>query len=86
MYDAASGGAALATTDASGLTSWFKMKRDAVGAFSAFIELGAYYAQSVEVAFYCQDSDPQATQFFTSNRYMVVRSPIQASVFGGGAF
>lgn len=85
MYDAASAGSALATTDAAGLTSWFKMKRDAVGAFSAFIELGAYYAQSVEVSFYCTDSDPQATQTFTSNRYMVVRSPIQAGV-GGGAF
>jgi hypothetical protein len=85
MYDAASAGAALATTDAAGLTSWFKMKRDAVGAFSAFIELGAYYAQSVEVAFQCKDSDPQATQTFTSSRYMVVRSPIQAGV-GGGAF
>lgn len=85
MYDASSAGAALETTDAAGLTTWFKMKRDAVGAFSAFIELGAYYAQSVEVAFQCKDSDPLATQTFTSSRYMVVRSPIQAGV-GGGAF
>jgi hypothetical protein len=85
MYDASSGGSALGNTDAVGLTSWFKMKRDGVGAFSAFIELTAYYAQSVEVSFLCLDSDPQATQTFTTNRYMVVRSPIQAG-FGGGAF
>lgn len=87
LYDASSAGNALGNTDATGLTAWFKMKRIAQGRFEAYIELPAYYAQSVEVSFQCKDSDPLAVaQTFISNRYMVVRSPLAASSGGGGAF
>ena len=86
LYNAASAGSALGTTDASGLTSWYKMSRTGTGQFEAWAEIGAYYNRTVEVQFMCFDSDPIATtQTFTTTRFMTVRSPIQSSG-GGGAF
>ncbi len=55
------------------------------GRFEAYVELPAYFNYPVEVQFMCFDSDPQAQQTFTTSRYMVVRSQIQAT-FAGGAF
>jgi peptidoglycan hydrolase CwlO-like protein len=85
LFDAASAGNALGTTDASGLTSWYKMVRAGTGKFVAYAEIPAYFNKTVEVSFYAEDSDPNAVQKFETSRYMLVRSPVQAS-FGGGAF
>lgn len=86
LYDAASAGNVLGTTDAAGLTGYTMMARKGTGRFEAFAEIPAYFNKSVEVQFICFDSDPvSAQQTFTSNRFMVVRSPIQAT-FAGGAF
>lgn len=86
LYDAASAGNVLGTSDANGLTGYSMMARKGTGRFEAFAEITAYFNKTVEVQFLCFDSDPVATQqTFTSNRFMLVRSPIQGS-FGGGAF
>jgi hypothetical protein len=86
LYDAASAGNALGTSDADGLTGYSMMARKGVGRFEAFAEISAYFNKTVEVQFLCFDSDPVAAQqTFTSSRFMLVRSPIQGS-FGGGAF
>lgn len=85
LFDAASGGNALGTTDAAGLGSWYKMVRGGTGKFVAYAEIPAYFNKTVEVSFYCEDSDPNTLQKFETSRYMLVRSPIQASG-GGGAF
>ena len=85
LFDAASGGNALGTTDAAGLGSWYKMVRGGTGKFAAYAEIPAYFNKTVEVNFYCEDSDPNTLQKFETSRYMLVRSPIQASG-GGGAF
>jgi hypothetical protein len=85
LFDAASGGNALGTTDAAGLGSWYKMVRSGTGKFAAYAEIPAYFNKTVEVSFYCEDSDPNTLQKFETSRYMLVRSPIQASG-GGGAF
>ena len=86
LYDAASAGNVLGTTNAAGLSGYSMMTRKGTGRFEAFAELPAYFNKSVEVQFLCYDSDPVAAQqTFTSSRFMVVRSPIQAT-FAGGAF
>jgi hypothetical protein len=85
LFDAASAGNALGTTDAAGLGSWYKMVRGGTGKFVAYAEIPAYFNKTVEVSFYCEDSDPNTLQKFETSRYMLVRSPIQASG-GGGAF
>lgn len=89
LYNAASAGSALSSNDQTGFTSWFNMAAVAgpAGRFEAFAELPAYLNKSVQVQFLCFDSDPVASQqTFTTERIMVVRSPIQASANGGGAF
>jgi hypothetical protein len=86
LYDAASAGNVLGTSNAAGLSGYSLMARKGTGRFEAFAEITAYFNKAVEVQFLCYDSDPVAPQqTFTSSRYMVVRSPVQAS-FGGGAF
>ena len=86
LYDASTAGNVLGTSNASGLTGYSLMVRKGTGRFEAWAEITAYFNKAVEVSFVCFDSDPVAPQqTFTSSRYMVVRSPVQAS-FGGGAF
>jgi len=86
LYDAASAGNVLGTSDAADLSGYSLMARKGTGRFEAFAEIAAYFNKTVEVQFLCFDSDPVATQqTFTSSRFMLVRSPIQSS-FGGGAF
>jgi hypothetical protein len=86
LYNASSAGSALSNNDQTGFTSWFNMNRQGTGRFEAWAEIPAYFNKSVQVSFLCFDSDPLATQqTFTSERFMVVRSPIQSSA-GGGAF
>lgn len=87
LYNAASAGSALSSNNQTGFTSWFNMSRQGAGRFEAWAELPAYFNKSVQVQFLCFDSDPVSSQqTFTSERFMVVRSPIQASAGGGGAF
>ena len=86
LYDASSAGSALANNNQAGFTAWFNMNRTSQGQFEAWAEIPAYFNKSVQVQFLCFDSDPLAAQqTFSTTRFMVVRSPIQAS-FGGGAF
>ena len=61
------------------------MARGGTGKFFAYAEIPAYFNKTVEVSFYCEDSDPNTLQKFETSRYMLVRSPVQASG-GGGAF
>lgn len=86
LYDAASAGNVLGTSDDADLTAYSLMARKGTGRFEAFAEIDAYFNKTVEVQFLCFDSDPVAVkQTFTASRFMLVRSPIQGS-FGGGAF
>jgi hypothetical protein len=89
LYDAASGGSALASADAtiySGDVNGYKvMNRLSVGFYQAYLEISAYAVESYDVLFYAQDSDPNTTQTFRAMRQMEVRSPVMAQ-FSGGAF
>jgi len=89
LHDAASGGNALASADASiysGAVSGYKiMNNVSTGFYQAFLEIAAYKVESYDVLFYAQDSDPNTAQEFRAMRQMEVRSPVQAQ-FAGGAF
>lgn len=89
LYDAASGGSALASADASiysgAVSGYTIMNGTSTGFYQAFLEIAAYKVESYDILFYAQDSDPQAAQEFRAMRQMEVRSPVQAQ-FAGGAF
>lgn len=92
LFEGSAGATGLSNTDAAGLTTWLKMKRISQGYFEAYAEIPAYFNKTVEISFLCKDSDPgvdasgaAVQQTFLTNRYMLVRSPVSASV-GGGAF
>jgi hypothetical protein len=89
LYDAVSGGSALAAADGtiySGDVSGYRiMSRLSTGFYQGFLQVAAYKAESYDFLFYAKDSDPQATQTFRAMRQMDVRSPVVAQ-FAGGSF
>jgi hypothetical protein len=86
LYDAASAGSLLAVSDLASYTTWTMMKRVSSGYFEAYAVITAYFSKTVEIQFFCKDSDPVAAQqTFITSRYLLVRSPVSASG-GGGAF
>ena len=86
LYDAASAGSLLTVSDLASYTTWTMMKRVSSGYFEAYAVIPAYFSKTVEIQFFCKDSDPVATQqTFITSRYLLVRSPVSASG-GGGAF